>query len=432
MKKGIILGIGILIILLALAGTGSAKANGVFGPMCFSCHSTTTYPGLNSVGLHFSATHRANATSITPPTCTNCHVNVSAETDTFALLSDTPTYLGSDTCENCHKAKYDKWSNTLHRVMFTPRVDAEAMNLPLPSGVEWDDIGFVRITKFGLAYVNTTGYFLTGDYLYDTEAQEFTTDTRAGAAYGTCVSCHTTGYDADGVNELSGITGTYAEAGIGCERCHGPAGNGHQVTVDYSSNLCIDCHAGSHHGTGWEDGGHAPPAARNGASCAQCHMPFDGYDNGGTASREDSTNVACGVCHDIHDMTDDQYADTFTDGTFNATEWSEVANAKLSFFNSSASVAAGTDVFDDLSNRLLYPGIDSSRKDSSYGTEPIDLTDRPVSDVLCSSCHYRHGLAHMTGVNASHGQHYYGVAAGAACVDCHMGCLLYTSPSPRD
>src|SRR5665648_1053239 len=376
MKKGIILGIGILIILLALAGTGSAKANGVFGPMCFSCHSTTTYPGLNSVGLHFSATHRANATSITPPTCTNCHVNVSAETDTFALLTGTPTYLGSDACENCHKAKYDKWSNTLHAVMFTPRVDAEAMNLPLPADTTWDDIGFVRITKFGLAYVNTTGYFLTGNYTYDTEAQEFTTDSRAGAVYGTCVSCHTTGYDADGVSELPGIIGTYAEAGIGCERCHGAAGNGHQVTVDYSSDLCIDCHAGSHHGTGWEDGGHAPPASRNGASCAGCHSPFDKYTNDGAAERADSINVACGVCHDIHDMTDDQYADTFTDGTFNATEWSEVANAKLSFFNGTASLAAGTDVFDDLAAESALTGVN-------------DAT------ILCSKCHVpRHGLGH--------------------------------------
>src|SRR5665648_54161 len=160
MSKGIILGIGILILLLALAGTSSASMAFGVSP-CDTCHTTwsgNTPTGFTAPGTIFNNTHRADAT--TPikdsvPACANCHVNVAALN--FGLLSDTPTYLGSETCENCHKAKYDKWSNTLHAVMLTPKAKAMAMGLPTPP-IGWDEVSYVIITKFQLAYINTTGW----------------------------------------------------------------------------------------------------------------------------------------------------------------------------------------------------------------------------------------------------------------------------------
>ena len=111
---------------------------------------------------------------------------------------------------------------------------------------------------------------------------------------------------------------------------------------------------------------------------------------------------------------------TFSEGNFNATTWSEVADSKLSFFNATASIAAGTDIFDTLvSPALLYPGNDTSRKDASYGTAPINVTG-PVSEVLCSKCHYRHGLAHMAEVNLTHSRMNYPQSEWATCTDCHM------------
>lgn len=375
---------------------------------CTECHTKITSPSnysLTSMGQNYSESHRYNSTTLASttlavPGCASCHDDANA--GNFTIKTGTPTFLTSETCENCHKAKYDVWSNTLHRVMLTPRVDAEAMNLPLPSATVWNDIGFVRITKFGLAYVNTTGYFLAGNYSYDTENMNFTTDSRNGSAY--CgANCHTTGWNDSAVNtEFPGIPGTFAEAGIGCERCHGAAGNGHQVTINYSATLCTDCHSGSHHGTGWEDGAHAPPATRTGSSCTQCHSPFDKYQTNGVTPVDDpsNANIACGVCHDIHNMTDDQYAETFTDGIFNATEWSEVANAKLSFFNGTASLAAGTDIFDDLAAESASTGVGEAT-------------------ILCSKCHIsRHGLGHTEEpfTDLSHGN----VSAPATCIDCHM------------
>jgi formate-dependent nitrite reductase cytochrome c552 subunit len=455
-KNRIILGIGIFIILLALAGTGSAKSaysaagadcsychksivdgdysltthgsyfravhkfNGLTVPnnasSCLTCHpDLSSFLPLTSVGSSYNKTHRYNATTLASqmlpePGCANCHVN--AIGNNFNFLTGTPTYLTSSVCQDCHKPKYDNWSNTLHRVMLTPKDKAQAMGIPEPE-VGWAGISYVIVTKFQFAYINTTGYFLSKNDEYDTEKQTFVNSSHAGGAYGTCGRCHTTGWDTSS-KILPGFGGTFSEPGIACERCHKPAGNGHQVVVNYSGNLCTECHTGGNHGTGWENGEHAPPPYENGTSCMFCHSSFDQYKNQG-ATIANATGVSCGVCHNIHDMTDSKYAATFSQSTFNATTWSEVANAKLAFFNATASIAAGTDVFDDLSSiNLLYPGIDSSRKDASYGTAPINVTGKADSTKLCSMCHYRHGIAHMSGVNFSH-------ANGAAeCVDCHM------------
>jgi len=100
--------------------------------------------------------------------------------------------------------------------------------------VGWAEISYVIVSKPALEYINSTGYFLTENGSYETELQKFENGTHAGAAYGTCGRCHTTGWSTSGWNAslknglLPGINGTFKEPGIACERCHQPAGNGHQ------------------------------------------------------------------------------------------------------------------------------------------------------------------------------------------------------------
>ncbi|MCZ7402522.1 MAG: multiheme c-type cytochrome [Candidatus Methanoperedens sp.] len=452
MKNRILLGIGILIILLALAGTGSAKSaysaagadcgvchtsivdgnytltaegsyfrdvhkfNGNTVPSsassCLTCHpDLTSFLPLTSVGSSYNQTHRYNAATLAAkmlpvPGCANCHVN--AIGNNFSFITGAPTYLTSSVCQDCHPAKYNNWANTTHAHMLTPAAKAQTMGLPTPPGYSWSDISYVLVTKFQLSYINATGYWLAQNNTYNTETQAWANGETAGGKY-TCASCHTTGYSATGVNSLPGITGTFTETGIACERCHGPAGNGHQVTVNYSGTLCTECHSGSHHGTGWENSAHAPPALQNRTSCTKCHSPFDNYLNN-TPTLAKATDVSCGVCHNTHDITDMKYADTFSKGIFNQTAWSKPANAKLSFFNATASIAAKTDVFDDLAIQvLIIPG-------SSSLLGPMNLTGKPVSEVLCSKCHFNHGLDHMKGVPLSHGK----PGEWATCTDCHM------------
>jgi hypothetical protein len=452
-NKRFILGIGILIILLALAGTGSAnpgapidlcvachnfdgnffnnthKFDGISRPLtatsCAHCHAelptnTEMSPNMHNLtsnGSFYNSTHRYNASTLasvklTVPGCANCHVNVIG--NNFNLITGTPTYLTSSVCEDCHKSKYDNWSNTTHAHMLTPAAKAQTMGLPTPPGYSWSNISYVLVTKFQLSYINATGYWLPTNDTYNTETQTWSHMESGGY---TCGSCHTTGYNATGVNSLPGIKGTFTEPGIACERCHGPAGNGHQVVVNYSATLCTSCHSGSKHGTGWENGEHAPPAAENGSSCMKCHSPFDKYKNP-NVTLANTTAQSCGVCHNTHDISDSKYADTFSNNNFNADTWANVSNAKLSFFNATASVAAGTDIFDNLtlpSNVVIYPG-----SNAGIGSGPINLTGRPVSEALCSECHYNHGLAHTSGVNLTHGTLYYGQSNAATCTDCHM------------
>ena len=465
MKNKIIFGIGILISLLALAGTGSARfayasdcghchddyprpltANGVFfndthkfdgiarpisGASCTECHidpgnAVTGNFTLTGAGTSYNVTHRYNRTTLgskflSSPGCGNCHVDALGKD--FSMKSGNRTYLTSSVCQDCHKAKYDNWTNTMHRVMLTPKDTAEAMGLPTP-WVGWANISYVIVSKPALEYINSTGYFLTENGSYETELKEFENGTHAGGTYGTCGRCHTTGWNTSGWNAsllngiLPGINGTFSEPGIACERCHMAGGNGHQVVVNYSGDLCRECHTGGTHGTGWENGLHAPPPFEIGSSCMFCHSSFDQYKNQ-NVTEENATGVTCGVCHDTHDMTDDQYGPLYSPNGYNTTIASEIKVAKLSFFNATASIASGTDIFDILiSPALLYNGTDSSRKDSSYGTAPINVTGA-VSNVLCSKCHYRHGLGHIAGVNLSHGTASNPNNA-ASCIDCHM------------
>src|SRR3972149_7108279 len=121
------------------------------------------------------------------------------------INNGTSTYLNSTTCKNCHKAKYDNWTNTLHRVMLTENTTAQAMGLPEPE-VNWENISYVIVSKFAFVYFNLTGYAPAQNDTYDTETKEFI-NYRAGKPYGTCGNCHTTGWNTSDWNAslLNGI-----------------------------------------------------------------------------------------------------------------------------------------------------------------------------------------------------------------------------------
>src|SRR5659263_658394 len=239
-ERELFIGIGILVMLLALAGTVSASHDGSKGFACNNCHAITP-----ENATFYNQTHRYNETLINPPNCDLCHVSVATTPFNMdlSLKKGTPTYLTSTTCQACHKIKYDKWSDTLHAVMLTPRDKAQAMNLPTPY-VGWANISYVIVTKFQFAYINTTGYFLAQNDEYNTENMTWENSTHAGGAYGTCGRCHTTNWNASASNSsLPGFNGTFSEPGIACERCHEPAGNGHQVVVNYSGDSCRECNS---------------------------------------------------------------------------------------------------------------------------------------------------------------------------------------------
>jgi len=109
-------------------------------------------------------------------------------------------------------------------------------------------------------FVAADGYLLTGDAEAATQynfANEAIDAPAEWVAYYPgeqlpfdCAVCHTTGYAPQGHQDnLEGIVGTWAFAGVQCERCHGPGSRhaadpqGVQMTVDRDSQLCGQCHA---------------------------------------------------------------------------------------------------------------------------------------------------------------------------------------------
>lgn len=126
----------------------------------------------------------------------------------------------------------------------------------------------------------------------------------------TCGECHTTGYIPEGNQDgLPGLIGTWNEAAVGCEACHGPGGN-HvndpyqvEMTVERDRSLCESCHG---------EGSSEPLATVNGLisrrevepmpfsgkksimDCADCHSPHATTIH---AARGETIDAVCETCH---------------------------------------------------------------------------------------------------------------------------------------
>ena len=90
-----------------------------------------------------------------------------------------------------------------------------------------------------------------------TKASSSRTAYHSSEAVGTkpynCGSCHTTGWRDVGDGGVKqdgqpGMHGSFSEAGVHCEACHGPASRHTQslsaddITIDTTSSLCGSCH----------------------------------------------------------------------------------------------------------------------------------------------------------------------------------------------
>lgn len=184
--------------------------------------------------------------------------------------SASQAYVGADRCADCHEEIAARFTLSGHAHPLTA-VDGAAPSFPYddvtggipapPDGYEWSDISYV-VGGFGwmARFVDQDGYVITGDAEATTQ-YNFAYD-RIDAPAGwvpyhageepllfTCGECHTTGYQPQGHQDgMEGIVGTWAEAGVNCERCHGPGSRhaadpqGVQMVIDRNAQLCGDCH----------------------------------------------------------------------------------------------------------------------------------------------------------------------------------------------
>jgi hypothetical protein len=203
----------------------------------------------------------------------------------------------------------------------------------LPEGYTWDDISYViGGYNWKARFMNQDGYIITdspgesgdAEYLNQYNFANPIVGAEAGwVAYHSgeenlpydCGSCHTTGYSAwppdAHQDDLPGIVGTWAEPGVRCERCHGPASlhvaNPHGVRpeIDRDAELCGECHL------------RGEPEAVNAAEgfiqhheqyeelfqskhitlkCVTCHDPHAGVVQLRQAG-EQTTRTQCENCH---------------------------------------------------------------------------------------------------------------------------------------
>ena len=187
------------------------------------------------------------------------------------LLAPPPrAYVGSAACQKCHAPIYERWSKTrMANVVRDPREHPDAIipDLSKPNELvtfKKEDIAFVYGSKWKQRYFTKVG----NDY-YPLGAQWDVTN-RVWRAYMVqpntdwwvpfypadnmkrptgplCDGCHSVNYNVQ--------TKTVTEWNVGCERCHGPAGD-HVKTPSRANiinparldsmkavDLCVQCHS---------------------------------------------------------------------------------------------------------------------------------------------------------------------------------------------
>lgn len=245
-------------------------------------------------------------------------------------------YVGSPTCSGCHMDTYNTFMMSGHPWKLTRVIDGQPPDYPFteipnpPEGYTWDDILYViGGYNWKARFIDKQGYIITdapgssGNTGYLNQYNFANPDIFFEAGWVTyhsgeedlpydCGSCHTTGYSPRGNQDgLPGLIGTWAEAGIQCEACHGPGGlhvknpQGVQMIIDRDAAMCEKCHlrgaAGSvnasngfiEHHEQYEElfqGKHIT------LDCVVCHDPHTGVVQLRRAG-EQTTRTQCQNCH---------------------------------------------------------------------------------------------------------------------------------------
>ncbi|MBI5206884.1 MAG: hypothetical protein HY934_03745 [Candidatus Firestonebacteria bacterium] len=227
-----------------------------------------------------------------------CSTSGKKDKKSDAADTTTATYVGSKNCEGCHSTIYNNFIKSGHKWILNkvengqpPSYPYSNVTLTLPAGYEWKDISYV-LGGYGWKayYLDTTGKIIGLNKGYS------------------CGKCHTSGYSEEGSQDnLSGITGTWKELGVTCERCHGNASkhiakSSNKPTVDKSIELCGECHNKNRKDKveakdGFIYANQQYEEIKSGAhknhNCSTCHDPHISAKN----SPQDAIIRKCIVCH---------------------------------------------------------------------------------------------------------------------------------------
>lgn len=249
-------------------------------------------------------------------------------------------YVGSQACQACHAKIYESFMKTGHANTLMPVAEGKAPEYPFtrlvdpPQGYSWDDIAYV-IGGFNLKarFVDKNGYIVTDEpgktgnqsyqnqYNYENKALNIKA---AWVSYHAgeeklamdCAGCHSTGYTRSGNQDnLEGIVGAWAQAGVQCEACHGPASlhvqnppgpnGGVRPVITRDAGLCLACHERMPANllpvvNGFIDqtdlAADVQASKHIIISCVECHDPHAGVVQPRQAKTE-TTKLRCDTCH---------------------------------------------------------------------------------------------------------------------------------------
>ncbi len=379
--------------------------------------------------------------------------------------NDGASYIGSGACIACHptQAALHALSGHAHKLKpingAAPTYPADATRAGVPNppaGFAWTEVGYViggHIRKG--RFVDLDGFILTNDA--DGVDTQWNLDfppngTVAGfVPYESsgnfsalnpkpydhsCFQCHTTGAqeqdpgDPRFQDNHSGMAGTFEEAGVQCEGCHGP-GSKHppnrferNLYVGQSASACGRCHtrgddsnvvlAGGgfiRHHEQWPEllasGGHAS------LNCVDCHNPH-------ASANYDRDNAIIKECTDCHP---NQTMALHSGKTFERGGYTEVLSCQschMTFATKSAAAASAAVVgangrMGDIKThifRINASAVDFNSMFSADGSQVLkDEAGRAAVtvDFVCLRCHS--GVGNVFGLNIA--------AAGIVAQDMH-------------
>ena len=165
-----------------------------------------------------------------------------------------PEYIGSQACLGCHSDKYAAWDTSDHANMLVEiqnmselPVDIKSAPAELQAELQ-KATHLVAGTRFMARDPASQHYKFLG-VTYDPATGKYN-KANPGSDWSTgCAGCHTT--------DMNTQNGTWNEAGIGCEACHGPGrdhatnkGDVTKITRTNEADVCGQCHGGADRVTG--------------------------------------------------------------------------------------------------------------------------------------------------------------------------------------
>ena len=256
------------------------------------------------------------------------------------------THIGGDACRACHPSVNDTHAIHGHAHKLKPiqgappeyPIEGDRAGVPdPPPGFEWSAISYVigGYTKKA-RFIDQDGFILTTglegvptQWNLDFPANgttpsfaDYEPEAQTPKPYDfSCFKCHTTGalpQDEDFPEfqeNRPGFRGTWEEAGVQCEACHGPGSNHipdperRDIFVDVSATGCGNCHTRGddpniiiarggfiQHHEQWPEllasGGHAS------FNCTTCHDPHVSV----TYDRDNAIRNECTACHAGHNL----------------------------------------------------------------------------------------------------------------------------------